>query len=127
MKPLLTISAVFEGTTGMALLAVPALAVSILLGAPLDALGLAVARVAGAALVALGIACWGARQDGSSRTATGVVAAMLFYNAAAAVALAYAGFVQGLGSLALWPIAVLHVVMAGWCLAYTAGGSHLKK
>jgi membrane protease YdiL (CAAX protease family) len=59
MKKLLVTTAIIEITTGIALLAVPALLASILLGSTLDThAGFAVARVAGAALLSLGLACW---------------------------------------------------------------------
>jgi len=118
VKLLLTITALVEAAGGVALLAVPALSATILLGAPLDTqIGLTVGRVAGAALVTLGIACWRARGDDSCRAATGIVAAMLFYNTAVAAILAWAGLSEGLVGLLLWPAVILHAVLAGWCLA----------
>ena len=70
MKLLLIIAAVLEAATGFALLVMPTVAVSMLLGVPLDTpAGLVVGRIAGAALVALAIACWQARngERGSRR------------------------------------------------------------
>jgi hypothetical protein len=68
----------FLMTTAIALLAVPALLASILLGSALDTpAGLAVARVAGVALLALGVACWFGSRDVRSQVAIGIVAAML--------------------------------------------------
>lgn len=56
MRTLLTITAVLESATGLALLAVPSLVASVLLGAALEAAEpLAVARIAGAALLTIGI------------------------------------------------------------------------
>jgi small basic protein len=59
----------------------------------------------------------GLRAATQSRTAKGVVAAMLFYDVAAAVILAFAGTDLGLHGVALWPAVVLHIVMAVWCVA----------
>ena len=122
MKALLTLMAVLEATVGLALLASPALPVSILLGAPLDTpAGLAVARVAGAALVTLGIACWRVRQDGRSRSATGVVTSMMFYNVLVAAVLVYAQLGLGVKGIGVRPAVFLHVVLAVWCLACVFG------
>ncbi len=117
MKPLLTVTAAVEVTAGVGLLASPAMAASILLGATLDAPGVIVARVAGAALVALGFACGRARQEGRSRATTGIVTAMMFYNVAVAAILTVARFGAGLGGWGLWPAVIAHVVLAGWCLS----------
>ena len=57
MKRLLTLAAVAEATTGLALLVVPALVGRLLLGAELTGVSIPVARVAGIALIALGVAC----------------------------------------------------------------------
>ena len=122
MKALLTLMAVLEATVGLALLASPALPVSILLGAPLDTpAGLTVARVAGAALVTLGIACWRVRQDGRSRSATGVVTSMMFYNVLVAAVLVYAQLGLGVKGIGVRPAVFLHVVLAVWCLACVFG------
>jgi hypothetical protein len=117
MKLLLIVMAIFEVPTGIALLVIPAAPVSILLGLPLDTpAGLIVGRIAGAALVALGLSCWGARQYEHNAAATGIVLAMMLYNAIAAVVLAYAGLGWRLFGVGLWPAVVLHAMMAVWCL-----------
>lgn len=122
MKVLLTMMAVLEATVGLALLASPALPVSILLGAPLDTpAGLAVGRVAGAALVALGIACWCVRQDGRSRSATAVVTSMMFYNVLVVAVLIYARLGLGVKGIGIRPAVFLHVVLAVWCMTCVFG------
>jgi hypothetical protein len=118
MKPLLIVTAVIELGAGVALLAAPAFVSEILLGVRLDTPAvLTVSRIAGAALLALGVACWIARDDGRSRAAFGLIAAMLVYNFGAAATLAYAGLGNRLVGIALWPGVALHVVMGVWCLA----------
>ena len=118
MKALLTITVVLEVPFGVAVLVSPALLASILLGAPLDTpTGLTFARIAGAAVVALGVACWRARQDERSRSAIGIVTAMLFYNVVVIAILMYARLGLGVSSIVLWPAVVLHVVLAAWCIA----------
>ncbi|HTG15548.1 MAG TPA: hypothetical protein VK747_09800 [Blastocatellia bacterium] len=117
-KPLFIATAVIEAGTGLALLVSPALLASILIGAPFDTpADSVVGRVGGSALLALGVACWLARDDGQSRAGRGVVAAMLLYNFAAVVVLAYAGIGLRLSGVGLWPAVVLHATMAVWCLA----------
>jgi hypothetical protein len=117
MKLLLIIAALLEAVTGLTLLFIPTVAVSALLGAPLDtATGLAATRIAGAALVALAIACWQARNGERGSPATGVVEAMSFYNFAAAMVLVYAGTRLELRSALLWPAIVLHLGLGAWCV-----------
>jgi hypothetical protein len=117
MKLLLIISAVLEGATGFALLVVPKVAVSMLVGVPLDTPGgLVAGRIAGAALIALAIACWQARNGERGSPVSGVVKAMLFYNFAAALVLVYAGIRLDLRSALLWPAIVLHLCLGAWCV-----------
>ena len=118
MKNLLTVTAGIEAATGLALLGLPSLVVSLLLGGSLDTpAALVVARVTGAALLSLGVACWSARNDEKSRAAVGVVTAMLMYNVAAVAVLAYAGIGLGLSGIGLWPAVLLHAALAAWCIA----------
>lgn len=117
-KNLLTMTAVIEVGAGLALVVLPSAAVNLLFGSSRDTTAaLAVGRLAGAALIALGVACWLARLDGQSRAATGLVAAMLFYNAAAVSILVSAAIGFGLSGVAMWPAVVLHTTMSVWCIA----------
>ena len=117
-KLLFIVTAVSEAGTGLALLVSPALLAAILIGAPFDTRAdSVVGRVAGAALLTLGLACWLARNDEQSRAATGLIVAMLLYNVATVLVLAFAGLGWRLLGVGLWPAVVLHALMAGWCLA----------
>jgi len=116
MKRFLTLTAIIEAATGLALIAVPIIVVRLLLGAEISGASIPLGRVAGAALLALGVACWLARDDTQSRAARGLVVAMLTYNIPATAVLAFAGIGLGLHGVALWPAVVLHAVMAIWCI-----------
>jgi len=116
MKSLLIVTAVLEAATGVALLAAPALIVSILLASALDApASIFAARLAGAALLSLGIACWLASRDTKSRAGRGVVTAMLSYNVLAVALLVYAGLGAGMAGIGLWPAVLVHLGLAAWC------------
>jgi len=117
LSSLLTVTAVLEASTGVFLLASPILLASLLLGVLEGAVPLVLARVAGGALLALGTACWCARRAPVGPATRGVVAAMLVYNLATAMAFAYGGLVYRLSGVLLWPVVVLHLAMAVWCVA----------
>lgn len=124
-RRLLTTTAVIEVGTGLAMAIAPSLLVSVLLGSSLDTLAaLTVARVAGVALLSLGAACWLARHDDQSRAPSGLVAAMLLYNAGVVALLAHAGLYLGLFAVGLWPAILLHGAMAMWCLASLRSRRH---
>ena len=76
-----------------------------------------VGRLIGAALLALAFTCWNARVDAAGFASRGLVAGMVLYKAAAAALLSYSGFKLGLAGKALWPVAMLHLVMTIWCAA----------
>jgi hypothetical protein len=118
MKRFLTLTAIIEAATGLALIAVPAIVVRLLLGAEIFGASIPLGRVAGAALLALGVACWLAHDDTQSRAARGLVVAMLTYNLVATAVLAFAGIGLGLHGVALlWPAVVVHAAMGAWCVA----------
>ena len=116
MKRFLTLTAIIEAATGLALIAEPAIVVRLLLGAEISGASMPLGRVAGAALLALGVACWLARGDTQSRATRGLVVAMLMYNLVATAVLAFAGIGLGLHGVVLWPAVVLHAAMAIWCI-----------
>jgi hypothetical protein len=101
MKKLLTLAAVAEATTGLALLVVPALVGRLLLGAELTGISIPVARVAGIALIALGISCLPGL----------ALLGMLIYSALAMAYLAYVGIGGQWAGPLLWPAVVVHAVL----------------
>jgi len=98
---MLTLAAVAEATTGLALLVVPALVGRVLLGADLTGVSVPVARVAGIALIALGIACLPGL----------ALLGMLTYSALATAYLAYVGICGEWAGQLLWPAVVVHAVL----------------
>lgn len=115
-KTLLTVTAVFEIATGLALIAWPSAVIDLVLG-PSFAPQPAVARVAGGVLLVLGVGCWLTRDDGESRSGRRMVATMLTYNIAVAVVLAIAGIGFKFVGVALWPAVLAHAVLAAFCIA----------
>jgi len=98
----LTVAAVAEVATGMALLIVPSLVGRLLFGAEFTGVANPAARVTGIALLALGVGCW----PGST-----ALCGMLTYSILATLYLAYLGVIgEWLGPL-LWPAVVLHGIL----------------
>ena len=121
MKRLLTVTAVIEAATGLALIAMPSIFVRLLLGSPLGTYDAVVlGRITGAALFALGVACWLARYDAKSSAARWLVSAMFVYNLCATVILGVGGIWSRPIGIALWPAVVLHAAMTIWCVACLA-------
>jgi hypothetical protein len=118
MRILLAASAVIEAGAGTALLCAPSATVALLIGAGLDTPAtVSLGRLAGAALLTLGVACWLARQDFQSRSAIGLVGAMMPYNFAAVAILAAAGIQSQPVGVLQWPAVALHAAMGLWCVA----------
>jgi len=114
MNRLLTITALLEAATGLALIVVPAVVGRLLLGAELSGVAVVVARVAGIALLSLGIACW------PGRAATGSLPpalwAMLTYNSLATLLFLWLGIGGQFAGPLLWPAALLHAGLTVWCI-----------
>jgi len=115
MKSLLTITAIVEGATGLALIAFPSIVVSVLLGTSLaESSGMLAVRIGGSALISLAIACWLSRKDTPSSIV--MIKAMVLYNIFATLLLLYAGLVEHFSGLGLWPAVVAHTGLLVWCL-----------
>jgi hypothetical protein len=97
----LVFAAIGESATGLALLLVPSIVGSLLLGTELAGVALPVARVAGIALIALGVACWpGTPQVG-----------MLTYGTLVTLYLSCLGIRGDWVGPLLWPAVVLHAAL----------------
>jgi hypothetical protein len=116
MHTLLVVTALVEGVTGLALVALPSRLATLLLGSSLDTpAALTLARVAGVALIALALTCWLTRVDGQSHPARGLVAAMALYHTGVALVLAHASIGLALSGPGLWPTVLFHAAMIVWC------------
>ena len=114
---MLLVTALGEGGTGLALVAVPSWVVALLLGIGSPAPeALVVSRVTGGALVALAVACWAVRNELAGPCQNGVLAAVLAYDGVAAAALTLAGAADGLVGIVLWPAVAAHAALGGWCV-----------
>ena len=102
MKKILTLAAVVEAATGLALIIAPLLVGQVLFGAEFTGVANPAARVTGIALLALGVGCW----PGST-----AFCGMLTYSALVTLYLLYLA-IRGewVGPL-LWPVVALHGIL----------------
>lgn len=116
MKSFLTITAIVEGLTGLALALLPSLVISKLLGTSLTDLGaILIARLAGGALLTIAFACWLSRNQPQSSI---MGKAMTGYNVFAIALLVYAGLGEKISGPGLWPAVFLHLVLLVWGLTH---------
>lgn len=114
-KSLLVMTAAIELLGGVLLLAVPSWGSKALLGAELDSpQSLMVARIGGAALLAIGVSCWQFRNQ--SQHAKGLIAGLLTYNVGYFILLLYAGMVDRMSGIGIWPTVGLHIGLSVWCV-----------
>jgi hypothetical protein len=117
MKHLLTVAAVLEIATGLALLIVPSVVGSLLLGETLTGAALPLARVLGIALIALGVACWPGRTP---------LSGMLTYSAAVMLFLGYGGLVGQFGGILLWPAVIAHAILTALLIRTSISGKYSR-
>jgi hypothetical protein len=109
---LLTVTAVLECLTGLALVLAPGLTLAVLLGVKPDSVSLMLGPVAGIALTALGICCWEARTDTGSAARSGTLKGITVYNAGAGLLLLiFAASGRAMG-MVVWIAALLHLGLA---------------
>ncbi len=110
IKTLLSLASILEILTGLALIVAPSAVAWLLLGDGASGTGIPVGRVAGVALLSLGVACYPRSLNiGSLKQA---VLGMLTYNTLITVYLTYLGISGGASGVALWPVAIIHAVLA---------------
>ena len=108
-RTLLVLASVLEVSAGLVLILSPSVFVHLLLGADVIGTGFILGRVAGFGLLSLGIACWPGADIG---TRVQSVLAMLTYNSLVAAYLADLGAARGFSGSLLWPVVVIHGVLA---------------
>lgn len=122
VTPLLTVTALAEGPTGLLLLVWPALVLALLFGwRHATAETLVVARVAGAGVLSIGVTSWTARRDASTPAARGVLTGLVVYNVVAAAVLVLAAVGLEMVGILLWPAVVYHAALATWSIACSRG------
>jgi hypothetical protein len=98
----LTVAAVAEVATGLALIVIPSLVGRLLFGAEFTGVANPAARVTGIALLGLGVGCW----PGST-----ALCGMLTYSALATLYLLYLAIRGEWVGLLLWPVVALHGIL----------------
>ena len=98
-----------EIIVGALFITVPDVLCLLLFGAKPEAIGMPLGRFAGIALVALGIACLPSRDAGSRRN---VVMDLFAFNAGVAILFAWVGVATALHGFLLWPVVILHTIIA---------------
>jgi hypothetical protein len=116
MKTLLSLTAVFECLTGLALITIPSTIIPMLLGMPFEDDRLhVISGITGAALMSIGTACWLLRNSGASGLA--LAKSLLVYNALSTLILLFAALGLKMTGLGLWPVIVIHFALSIWCVA----------
>ena len=111
LRLLLTLSGGLEILAGLPALIIPAPVVSLLLGSPLDSIGVVLTRLFGAGVFALGLACLKARDDVGSPAGLAVSIGITAYNVLAGVVLLWTAAGSGLGGLLLWGAGIVHAAL----------------
>jgi hypothetical protein len=110
---LLSIFAVAEGATGLALLVVPTVVVTLLFGSRVEAPEVPViGRICGAALLAVAAASWGARNDSRRHGLLELLLGMTFYNCLATGIFVYTALVLKIVGILLWPASIFHAAIS---------------
>jgi peptidoglycan biosynthesis protein MviN/MurJ (putative lipid II flippase) len=112
MKKFLTLTAILEGLTGIALIAIPNSIVLFLFGKPTDGPeGKITAMLAGTAIVSLAVLCWILKETPGLQK---LVKGMLFYNCVIIAIAIYGVFWYGLSRPGLWMIVFIHSILFVW-------------
>jgi hypothetical protein len=112
MKAFLSLTAILEGITGLALILVPTYIIPLLLSTPVEETGgIIAARIAGIAIASLALACWFSKNNKNN---SGIVKSLLFYNFAIIAIFIYAVMIYELTSQFLGLVVVAHIGLGFW-------------
>jgi predicted membrane-bound spermidine synthase len=112
LKKFLTLTAILESLTGIALIAIPNSIVLFLFGKPTDGYGgMITAMLAGAAVFSLAVVCWLLRESTNPQK---LVKGMLFYNCIITAIALYGVFCNNITGPGLWLIVIVHVGLSFW-------------
>ena len=112
MKKFLTLTAILEGLTALALIAIPNRIVLFLLGQPTNgAAGMITAMLAGAAILSLAVIIWLLRDTATPQK---LIQGLLFYNCAIIAIALYGVFNFGLSGIGLWMMILSHAGLSVW-------------
>jgi hypothetical protein len=112
MKKFITLTAILEGLTGIALIATPNIIVLLLLGKPTsEPEGKITAMLAGTAILSLAVICWILRETSGLEK---LVKGILFYNCAIIAIAMYGVLWYGLTNPGLWFVIFSHSVLFVW-------------
>jgi hypothetical protein len=98
-----------EIVVGTSFIMIPDFPCRLLFAATPEGLAISLARFAGIALLGLGIACLPSKIAGSHR---GTVRGLLVFNLGATIFFAWVAIATSLRGPVLWPVVILHVVIA---------------
>jgi hypothetical protein len=104
-----------EIIVGALFITVPDVLCLLLFGAKPETISMPLGRFVGIALVALGIACLPSRDAGPRRNA---VLDLFAFNVGVAILFAWVGVATALHGFLLWPVVILHAIIAGALLPH---------
>lgn len=112
MKKFITLTALAEGLTGIALIIMPNVVVSFLLGKPTyGPEGKITAMLAGGAILALAVICWILRNSADLHK---LVQGMLLYNCVIITIAVYAFLGYHITNIGLWFMILVHTILTVW-------------
>lgn len=112
MRTFLSLTAIFEGITGVILIIAPRFIVPLLLSTPLtEAGGIISARIAGSAIVFLALNSWFSKNGHRNY---GILIPLLFYNLAIIAVFIYASLTYHVNGILLWSVVLAHTMLGLW-------------